>query len=1110
MLLLQKSEIKVVGPGYSLDPVKREHCSAMNARSDPPAFRAARVPRFLRALVLVLAAFLTLPAQAACSSWLSPQKVWLNEYFFGSGSNAPPNFLELYSTSNTYSTQWHGSYVEVYSAANTKTTYTFTNATATACTISNKTWVTYNVLGGLRQQNALVILRDPGGNAIDAFVFDNSTPPAPWTSASNNWAPSQTTGCSALDAALTTQAGLSGTTPKQANMLVLGNYGNKDMARTPDGGPIWDLTSNTGAGTTYTQCTGNNANFQKTVDNSTPTPGSTVTFTLSMANTGGSALSGIVVDDYLPDYPVTGAPTYVSAIPVNALDGVSTSTYATTDPNTNTPGNATKITWSPTSIAASTTAILHIKMQVPATATTGNIYNNTAQTTAGLDPSQTDFANITIGSPNVGSFVIVVSPATASTCTPATSGPKVTVTAMTEPNGAGSVNTGYAGTAYLSASTANPKWYNSAGTLITVSPAPAGSFVNGVAIFYLTDAAAETITVSALDVTTYDPNVMQGASGNIMFTSGSSGIVLIDGEPLSPGSAWSVANPAYGAVAGRPHKVRATLTSCGVTDTSRTGSYSGTIMYIGGLNHPAGASAPTVATNASCANPIGPLSTGTGMAITLAFTSGVADFYLCTSDVGQYALSLSLNLTSPTASVNGNSGNFTARPFVVTASGFPASPPLAGGSFTGTFTAWPWLSSADTDSNGIPDILATPATIAAALGSTHTPRFSGTTNAAGVVNLSPVMIAPAICPASPCACTLSPTTLTLTSGTATSNSLNYTEAGSIKIGGGNAATAYAATNYLGAAGLNVPILSDTIRLIPAYFDTATTDTCSPSFAYSAQPFTVSVTARNTAGSKTCNYDGAAGTAKAVTLTDGNALTVGSLSNTSVPYTSFSTGVASSVRTPTYSFTVPPTGPSIILLRATESSGGDGVSSSVSTATYPLHVEGSLEIRSGRIKLSNFFGSEKRDLQIPVQVQYWSGQSWVLSGDDACTGTVLTAAGGKDAVALSGYVAPLSSTNLGSSHVSGFMADGGGKWKLTLAMPSPVATGSVDVAINLGSGTADLSCLSSHPATTGLNLPWLRSRNGSCAITYDRDPSARATFGIYAPETKKTVHVRELY
>lgn len=151
---------------------------------------------FLRLIIQLIVFFFTFappllgaqPAHAGCSPLRSPQKVWLNEYFFGVGANNPPNFLELYSTSPTFLTQWQGSTVEVYSAANTKTTYTFNSTTATACTLSNKTWITYNVLGGLESNRALVILRDPNGDAIDAFVFDNTTPPNPWQSASVNWA----------------------------------------------------------------------------------------------------------------------------------------------------------------------------------------------------------------------------------------------------------------------------------------------------------------------------------------------------------------------------------------------------------------------------------------------------------------------------------------------------------------------------------------------------------------------------------------------------------------------------------------------------------------------------------------------------------------------------------------------------------------------------------------------------------------------------------------------------------------------------------------------------------------------------------------------------------
>ena len=72
------------------------------------------------------------------------------------------------------------------------------------------------------------------------------------------------------------------------------------------------------------------------------------------------------------------------------------------------------------------------------------------------------------------------------------------------------------------------------------------------------------------------------------------------------------------------------------------------------------------------------------------------------------------------------------------------------------------------------------------------------------------------------------------------------------------------------------------------------------------------------------------------------------------------------------------------------------------------------------------------------------------------------------------------------------------------------TGSVDLAINLGSGASDQSCLASHPASSGAGLPWLRARNGACTSGWASDPSARASFGIASPETRKSVHVREVF
>jgi len=102
------------------------------------------------------------------------------------------------------------------------------------------------------------------------------------------------------------------------------------------------------------------------------------------------------------------------------------------------------------------------------------------------------------------------------------------------------------------------------------------------------------------------------------------------------------------------------------------------------------------------------------------------------------------------------------------------------------------------------------------------------------------------------------------------------------------------------------------------------------------------------------------------------------------------------------------------------------------------------------------------------------------------------------------------TTAWSSSPAGPVTLNAGQNSLIMSAPTGGATGTVELAINLGSTTTDQSCLSQHPASTGLNRPWLRSINGSCATTHDRDTSARTTFGIFKPESDRTVHVQERY
>ncbi|WP_374562676.1 DUF6701 domain-containing protein [Ideonella sp.] len=329
-------------------------------------------------------------------------------------------------------------------------------------------------------------------------------------------------------------------------------------------------------------------------------------------------------------------------------------------------------------------------------------------------------------------------------------------------------------------------------------------------------------------------------------------------------------------------------------------------------------------------------------------------------------------------------------------------------------------------------------------------------------------------------------------GSATASNLQWSEVGQADL----TATL---TNYL-SSGLNATGTTGSTgavgRFIPDHFllQVAEPTACpGATFYYAGQPInTVTITAQNASNGQTSNYTGAF--ARATTISDANALTVGSFSNNVVAATSFTNGVATlstSAVGPIYSFTTKLTAESAIKLRATDT---DSVTGSAT---------GNTSIRSGRLVLSNGYGSEKSTLTLQARTDYWSGAAWVKNSDDSCTSVPVTA------LALSNYRDYKG--NAGSWTTTGSaITITSGSGTLTLTAPTGGATGTVDLALNLGSTAADQSCLSTHPATTGAGLAWLRSNYGSCAATWDRDPSARAAFGVYSPETRKTVHVREIF
>jgi len=337
-------------------------------------------------------------------------------------------------------------------------------------------------------------------------------------------------------------------------------------------------------------------------------------------------------------------------------------------------------------------------------------------------------------------------------------------------------------------------------------------------------------------------------------------------------------------------------------------------------------------------------------------------------------------------------------------------------------------------------------------------------------------------------------------GSVTAANLVWSEVGSADLSATLTSTSYlgsglSAAGSTGAAGAVGPF-------IPHHFDVAATPACSAVFSYAGQPFASTVTARNglSPAGTTVNYDGSSATtpnqAGAVTVIEASALGLGSLAGGGIAASNFTAGVA--IANPSYSFSAKTTAPQTLTLRAGNGLGG---SAAISSAGY---TEASMPLRSGRLRLSNAYGSASAALQLPVVAEYWSGNSWVLNSADNCT---LLAAG--NVVLSNPRSAAGGSSSAASSAGAVVLANGSGL--ITLAAPTPAGSSlSLDLALNLGSSTTDLSCQASHPASVGAAKPWLRAQNGSCAATADRDPSARASFGLYSPESRKTVHARDIF
>lgn len=225
-----------------------------------------------------------------------------------------------------------------------------------------------------------------------------------------------------------------------------------------------------------------------------------------------------------------------------------------------------------------------------------------------------------------------------------------------------------------------------------------------------------------------------------------------------------------------------------------------------------------------------------------------------------------------------------------------------------------------------------------------------------------------------------------TNGVATVSNLSWAEVGNITLGAQLTSGSYLGSGQTAsgsaAAGAFIPDHFDTVVVSSAGVPLGcpTSLACpTPGMVYSGQPFSLQITARNLAGGATKNYQGTF--AKAVTLGAWDAAggttanpSGGAIQNNSVLASAFTLGVASS---PMPGYTLPANAaPTDVYFRAIDT---DGATSQRTGA-----VEGGVKVASGRIKVSNAYGSDKVPLSVPVIIQYFDGTQWVLSTTDGST------------------------------------------------------------------------------------------------------------------------------
>lgn len=653
----------------------------------------------------------------------------------------------------------------------------------------------------------------------------------------------------------------------------------------------------------------------------------------------------------------------------------------------------------------------------------------------------------------------------------------------------------------------------------------------GVVKFNYSTSLAQRATVSFTDVIFASKNV-----GNTVYFADNVFVVA----PSDPAG--------LDVVAGRPHAMTATLYAkdssgtCGIA-TSYTGSAQD-MWYSPTGSNPAGAAAPSISTSATCASPKTLPSTAPGLSVSsnnaaLPFSLGVARFYLCTSDVGQYSISIrddtKAYFSNPSiTSVGGTSAAVSVRPFglwVDSAAGAgPKANPggtassgsafvAAGSPFSARATARKWVSGQDLIKSGTPDPTANLS------GNAILPAFAAPTT----ISLS------GFTPSSGTAGVLSGASLSASdysAGAATAN-LSYSEVGSIQL-------LASAPSYLGSSFPVPGVPSSPIgRFIPASI-ALSSSSLSPGcpaggYTYMSQSFNLAATlgAYGSAGNKLANYDQSLGYQFASppswkVVDSANGIDLGSRTNVASANPAWAQGSW------TYSYgsavfaraSTGPDGSYESLLFGLSSGDLDGVpiaamdaSSSTTGASCgsscDMKIVGSAtKVRFGRLEAKNVFGAIMPTLKVPLQAMYWAKNAsgslgWTPNTLDSCTTIPYSA------VALGSFSGGVASATTPSAPASVKLVQGKAEIPVTRSSGGAASSGSALLGINLGpnslfSGGGCYGSASAFPSFAGGSSANYLKSNFCGVPNYFGNPSAKIIWGAPSAKSGSIIFSREAY